>query len=176
MFESWELYMNKASVMFVKVRSNKTVKHSNVNAVWSYLLGCQSTLAKNLAPVARMALWHYSSGKHSPQCLYKVFHFCKHSIWFYLNQTCWLFSYTSLYRTLFLDSTLWVDRAWSCGLQELWHSGLSHPDGGKSRSRLWFYHWESAKYFVAYVGNTFGQNSCLTNDFIWNYLKRAFFK
>ena len=32
--------------MLVKVRSNKTVKHSNVNAVWSYLLGCQSTLAQ----------------------------------------------------------------------------------------------------------------------------------
>ena len=46
MFESWELYTNKASVMLVKVRSNKTVKYSNVNAVWSCLLGCQSTLAQ----------------------------------------------------------------------------------------------------------------------------------
>ena len=32
--------------MLVKVRSNKTVKYSNVNAVWSCLLGCQSTLAQ----------------------------------------------------------------------------------------------------------------------------------
>ena len=32
--------------MLVEVRSNKTVKYSNVHAVWSYLLGCQSTLAQ----------------------------------------------------------------------------------------------------------------------------------
>ena len=35
----------KASDMLVEVRSNKTVKYSNVHADWSYMLGCQSTLA-----------------------------------------------------------------------------------------------------------------------------------
>ena len=38
--------MDKSSEMLVEVRSNKTVKYSNVHAVWSYLLGCQSTLAQ----------------------------------------------------------------------------------------------------------------------------------
>ena len=38
--------MDKTSEMLVEVRSNKTVKYSNVNAVWSCLLGCQSILAQ----------------------------------------------------------------------------------------------------------------------------------
>ena len=38
--------MDKSSEMLVEVRSNKTVKYSNIHAVWSYLLGYQSTLAK----------------------------------------------------------------------------------------------------------------------------------
>ena len=38
--------MDKASEMLVEGRSNKTVKYSNVHAVCSYLLGCQSILAQ----------------------------------------------------------------------------------------------------------------------------------
>ena len=48
----------KASEMLEEVRSNKTVKYSNVHAVWSYLLGCQSILVQELSSSSLKALWH----------------------------------------------------------------------------------------------------------------------
>ena len=46
--------------MLVEVRSNKTVKYSNVQAVCSYLLGCQSILVQELSSSSQKALWQYT--------------------------------------------------------------------------------------------------------------------